>query len=63
MTEKYLITEKQWSQVNEALLAAISICAVHVPEMQDKMLKASFVMDDIIDADEALDDDEPEAAA
>lgn len=62
--DKFLITEKQWRQVNDALLAAISICAVHVPNMQDTMLKASFVMDDIIDADDALDeaaDEEGEA--
>lgn len=58
MSKTYAITEKQWKLVNDALLAAIGICGAHVPSMRDTMLKASFVMDDIIDASEADDDDE-----
>ena len=51
--DTYEINDDQWHVVNSALLAAIAICSVHVPEMRDTMLKASYVMDDIIDASDA----------
>lgn len=50
--ETFQINEDQWREVNTALLVAISICGVHMPEMRDQMIKASIVMDDIIDASE-----------
>jgi hypothetical protein len=58
MTDKYIMTDKQWHEINDALLAAISICAVHVPDMRDKMIHASCCMDEIIDANDEEDDDE-----
>lgn len=50
--EVYAITEAQWSQINSALLMAAGACAVHAPTVRDAVLKASFILDDIIDASE-----------
>lgn len=55
--DTYVINDDQWHLVNDALLAAISICALHVPEMRDRMIKASIIMDDIIDASEPDEED------
>lgn len=60
--ETYAITDAQWHEVNDALLAAIAICALHVPDMRDRMIKASIVMDDIVDASEPDEDDDGEDA-
>lgn len=46
------ITEAQFEQINSALLTAVGVTSVHAREVHDKMLKASIVMDDIVDASE-----------
>ena len=56
--DTYTINDGQWHIVNDALLAAIAICAQYVPDLRDRMIKASIVMDDIIDASETDEDDE-----
>lgn len=52
----YTITDTQWGIINSALLAAISICSIHVPDMRDRMLHASLLMDEIVNGpDDDLD--------
>lgn len=50
--EVYAINEDQFREIHSALMTAAGACTVHAPSVRDQMLKASFVMDDIIDADE-----------
>lgn len=50
--DRYSITDTQWQKINSALLTGAGACTVHAPEVRDTLIKASMVMDDIIDADE-----------
>lgn len=58
MSETYTITESQWEQVHAALLASIAICSMNAPDMQDTMIKASLVMDEIVMPDLGDDEDD-----
>ncbi len=50
--EIYGITESQWQEVNSALLTAARACTVHAPSVRDIAVKASIIMDHVIDANE-----------
>lgn len=55
MSNTYTITDEQWQQINNALLAAIGITSVHAKECHQQMLDASNLMDDIVNG---IDDEE-----
>lgn len=51
-TEVYAINDGQFREIHSALMTAAGVCTVHAPQVRDMVLKASFVMDDIVDAGE-----------
>lgn len=48
--ETYVMTGKQWQEISAALNVACSVCMMHKAEFFQKMLSASKMMDDIVNA-------------
>lgn len=57
MTDTYTITDEQWQQINNALLAAIGITSVHAKECHQQMLDASNLMDEIVNGPDDAEDE------
>lgn len=52
--DSYSISDTQLQQINSALLTGAGACTVHAPEVRDTLIKASMVLDDVVDASEKL---------